>query len=362
MKIMFCIPSLGSGGAERVVSVLSNKFVERGLEVSLLLLSKLQCEYPLDEKVEVKCINCAADKNLPFSKRFARRLQKIREATKEIAPDVVISFMAETNIDVCLALSSMRIPVIVSERNDPKIDPASFAKKIMRKLAYYKPRGFVFQTPDAEVYFPRRIRKKARIILNPLNEQLPAPCFDKEKEKRIVAVGRLHKQKNFKLLIDAFAAFQAAHNDYILEIYGEGRLEAEIEQYIEHTKMQDKVFLKGFCKNVHENILSASMFVLSSDYEGMPNALLEAMAIGLPCISTDCPCGGPRVLIQSNQNGILVPVGNQKALTEAMQFMVENPDEAEKMAQNAAKIRNRANVDTITDGWMEFISACLEVK
>ena len=359
LKITFCIPSLGSGGAERVVSVLANKFDGYGYETSIIMLSHNLCVYPLSENIKIECLDCDDDGKLPYVKRYPLRLKKIRTAIKKLSPDVVISFMSETNIDVCFALSGMNIPVIVSERNDPAIDPASKIKKLMRRLAYFKPHGFVFQTPDAQAYFSKRIQKKSKIILNPLADYLPAP-YDCEREKRIVAVGRLNKQKNFPMLIDAFSSFSKKHLEYTLEIYGEGVLEEKLKQYISDKKLNDKVILKGFCKDVHEKILSASMFVMSSDFEGMPNALLEAMAIGLPCISTDCPCGGPRMLIESYKNGILVPVDDTQKMTEAMLYMAGKPEEAKKMSSNAVHVRTIANVEAIAQQWHDIVTGCKE--
>ncbi len=359
LKIAFCIPSLGSGGAERVMSILANKFVENGYEVSIIMLSHNLCVYSLSEKVHIECLNCDDDGSLPYIKRYPLRLKKIRNAVKKLSPDVVVSFMSETNIDVCFALRGMKIPVIVSERNDPKIDPASKLKQIMRKIAYRKPKGFVFQTPDAQAYFSKKIQKRSKIILNPLTGVLPEP-FEGEREKRIVAVGRLNKQKNFPMLIDAFLEFIKNHPEYVLEIYGEGVLEEQLKKYIEEKQLSEKVILKGFCKDVHEKTLSAEMFVMSSDFEGMPNALLEALAIGLPCISTDCPCGGPRMLIKPYENGILVPIKDSAKMLEAMEYMAKNPDKAKEMAKNAIKVRERADVDTITKEWLEIVNLCKE--
>lgn len=359
MKIMFCIPALGSGGAERVVSVLSNKFIERGADVSILMISNMRCQYALDEAVNVKCINCDEDNHLSLIKRYLLRFKKIREATKEISPDIIISFMSETNIDVCLALLGMKIPIIVSERNDPAIDPKSRAKQILRKIAYIKPKGFVFQTPDAKAYFSNNVQKRSCIILNPINSQLP-DAYKGEREKRVVSVGRLHRQKNFKMLFDAFSIFSKENSEYTLEIYGEGLLEAELNNYLKDKNMEEKVFLKGFCDDVHSKILSASMFVMSSDFEGLPNALLEAMAIGLPSISTDCPCGGPRLLIENKKNGILVPVGDTEKMAAAMDYIAKNPKEAEKIATFATQINERANVEKIATLWLDFAEKCLE--
>lgn len=359
IKVTFCIPSLGSGGAERVTSILANEFACCNYDVSVVMLSHMLCSYPLSDDVHVVCLNCDDDADMPSSKRFLARLKKIRKTINDIAPDVIISFMSETNIDVCLALAGINVPIIVSERNDPVTDPSSRAKQLMRRVAYLKPKGFVFQTPDAQAYFSKRIQKRSKIILNPLRSDMPSR-FEGERDKRIVAVGRLNKQKNFYMLIDAFSEFSKTHPDRVLEIYGEGALEDKMREYIREKALYDKVILKGFCKDVHEQIRSAEMFVMSSDFEGMPNALLEAMALGLPCISTDCPCGGPRMLIETYQNGILVPIKDSKQMTDAMAFIAENSEKAEKMSQQAVLVRERADLDSVTKQWFEMVNLCKE--
>lgn len=355
LKITFCIPTLGSGGAERVISILSKELTALGFDINILMLSNEKCKYQLDPRVKLHCIHCDDDAALSPVKRCFKRLSKIKGAIKELAPDVVVSFMSETNIDVCLALWNKKIPIIVSERNDPAIDPASRAKKILRKIAYRKPKHFVFQTPDAKAYFSKRIGKKSSIILNPLDKGLISPCDASEKDKRIVAVGRLNRQKNFPLLIKAFGDFSKTHPEHTLEIYGEGALEEELLRLISEEQLNDKVSLMGFCKDVHEKILTAGMFVMSSDFEGMPNALLEALALGLSCISTDCPCGGPRMLINSGENGILVPIRNQEELTKAMTFLADSPEEAASMAKKAREVRKIADTESVVNTWANII-------
>lgn len=361
MKVVFFIPSLGSGGAERVVSVLTSELARQGHDVHVAMLVNRNLNYPLAQAVSIHYLDCERDNDMPVVKRYMKRFGKIRRLVKILAPDVVISFMAETNIDVCLALSGMQVPVIVSERNDPALDPTSRVKQWLRRVAYLKPAHFVFQTPDAKAYFSKRIQAKSSIILNPLSTNLPEP-FIGERDLRIVSVGRLHQQKNIPLLLSAFASFVEEYPQYVLEIYGEGALEERIKKRILEMGLQDKVHLQGFCKDVHQQIANAAMFVMTSDYEGMPNALLEAMAIGLPCISTDCPCGGPRYLIRSKENGILVPVGEQERLYEAMCYMASHSAEAIKMGENAVEIRQAANVKSIVDQWQTMMKKVRETS
>lgn len=348
------ISSLGSGGAERVVSSLSNELAARGYEVSIVLVVENTQYYSINSAIKIYCLDCEKDQDKNVVTRIAVRLLKLRRILKQLQPDVVISFMSETSIDVCLASVGLKIPVIASERNDPAIDPASRLKRLLRRFAYLRGNGFVFQTPDAQAYFSKQIQARSRIILNPLTGLIPEP-FDGEREKRIVAVGRLNVQKNYPMLLNAFQDFSRKYSDYTLEIYGIGDLEEEIRNQIQELGLVDRVVLKGFCKNVHESIRKAAFYVMSSDFEGLPNALIEAMALGLPCISTDCPCGGPRMLIQPGVNGLLVGVGQTQELSEAMCRMAENPQKAEAMGREAVNIRQETELTVITDQWLEII-------
>ena len=353
-KIAFVISSLGSGGAERVVSILSNEFTKRGLEVSVVMVNNSNVYYEISEKIELVKLNCAQYDSLPLRKRFPKRIRLIKDTLIKINPDVVVSFLSEINIDVCLALRGSKIPVIVSERNDPATDPASRIKKILRKISYRKASGFVFQTEDAKKYFSKAIQRRSMVIFNPLSGNLPAP-YDGEREKRIVAVGRLNRQKNYALLFKSFSNISSIHPEYTLDIYGEGVLLEELKSIANEMGLKEKIVFHGFCSDVHLKIFKAGMFVMSSDFEGMPNALIEAMAIGLPCISTDCPCGGPKTVIDNGKNGLLVPVNDSEALVCAMEKLISNTYYANEIGRAASGIRKELSVDMICDQWLKFI-------
>lgn len=354
-KITFVIPSLGSGGAERVISSLANELVQRGYNVSIVLVIVREQKYVIDHRVSIHCLDCIEDQDKPVVKRCLLRFSKLRRIMKQLNPDVVISFLSENNIDVCLSAIGLKIPVIVSERNDPAVDPASRLKQILRRFAYLRANGFVFQTPDARSYFSHRIQKKSTIILNPLTSTI-AEAFHGEREKRIVAVGRLAHQKNYPALLESFSGFSKKYPEYVLDIFGQGPLEQSLQKQIHAMELDGAVTLKGFCADVHNAIRKASIYVLSSDFEGMPNTLIEAMSLGLPCISTDCPCGGPRMLIQNGENGILVPVGDAVALENAMSTLAADPDYAAKIGLAAELLRNRVDIGTVTDQWIDFIN------
>lgn len=359
-KIMFVLPSLGQGGAERVVSVLANELSKQGYEISVLMLAANRVCYNIDEKINLVSLDCEVKYvHLNAVKRWFNRVLDARKAIIDENPDVVVSFMSESNIDTCFACVGLKVPVIVSERNDPAVDPAGQAKQLLRKIAYLRANGFVFQTPDAQAFFSKRIQKNSCIIFNPLSAKLPK-AFEEEREKRIVAVGRLNKQKNYPLLLDTFCDFHKTHPDFILEIYGEGHEEDNIKNFIDEKGLRDAVVLKGFCKDIHEKIRSAAFFVMTSNFEGMPNSLIEAMAIGLPCISTDCRCGGPKLLINSGENGLLVPTGNKAKLLEAMIEMCENKEFAQQMGQKAVLVREKVDTKMVVNQWLDYVSSCVK--
>ncbi len=356
-RITFVISSLGSGGAERVMTVLSNEMIKTGMDVTIVMVNNNNLYYELSEKVNLVCLGCAKDKSCSAIRRTVRRISKIRKAICASRPDAVISFMAETNIDVCMAMLGKKIPLIVSERNDPKVDPAGTVKQYMRRVLYAKPKGFVFQTEDARGYFSKKIRKRSQIILNPLSDKVCEP-YTGERTKRIVSVGRLNSQKNYPMLFEAYGRLHDKYPEYELEIYGEGVLEEKLKA--DAAKISGKITFMGFCRDVHSRIADAALYVMSSDFEGMPNALMEALSIGLPCISTDCPCGGPKMLIEPGVNGILVPVRDVSALEREMDFMLSSPEKAKEMGENAVKIRDRLSSEGITRQWLSFIETVVK--
>ena len=178
----------------------------------------------------------------------------------------------------------------------------------------------------------------------------------------IVSAGRLAPQKNQKMLITAFSKIANQYPDYNLTIYGEGALRQFLEQQISDLGLQERVFLPGNITDLHTQIKTSAFFVMSSDFEGMPNALIEAMALGLPCISTDCPCGGPKTLIREKENGLLIEVGDSDALADAMATLIENQSLAFEMGQNAVAIRDRLSMEMIGKEWVAYFTDVFQSK
>lgn len=364
MKILFCINSLVKGGAERVISNLANYFANKD-EVAIMTLTNFDVEYELKSNINVIKLDKKCKNPYKINNKFIRIVLKIPKflnrsfrMKKEIIklnPDIIVSFLPETSF---LVLFNKRKTdkVIVSVRNDPKIEYKSKIYNFLMKKLYPKANAFIFQTSDAKRYFKNILSVKSEIIPNSINPYFIGDKYEGKRQDKIVAVGRLTNQKNFELLIKAFSEINKRFPQYKLIIYGEGEKRLELENLIKELNLEKYVELPGLCNDIKEKIYDAKVFVLSSLYEGMPNALLEAMALGIPVIATDCPCGGPKELIgTNNEKGILVEVDNCKQLVDAIEKVLTDESLQKKLSENAYTITDTMNPDIINCKWERFI-------
>ncbi len=352
MKIAIVTRNMGAGGAERVISQLLDSWIKKGHNLSLILLDNCEDFYPVPSDVSVFRIG-QVSKNPLFDK--IGRYAKVRNRVKEINPDVVLTLPEEIGIYVIGALLFTRIPVVVSERNDPRSMPNKKVTRQLREVLYPYADGFIFQTTGAASFFRENIRKKGTVIPNPLDlSRIPEPYVG-EREKVIAGAGRFEKQKNFPLLIEAFAKFYATHPDYKLVIYGDGSLRDQWTEYARSLLPKTAFSFPGKVNDLPHKLSKVSAFVLCSDFEGMPNVLIEAMASGVPSISTNCPAGGSAALIKQGENGILVPVRDSQVMAEAICYMADNPEDAELMGFAASEICNELDAENICSKWLAFL-------
>ncbi len=354
VKILFYINILGGGGAERVIANLSNKFAADKHEVLVVNTYRSDNEYEISEGVKRFILEEVPKRKSNRILKNVQRICKLREIIKKEKADLLISFMEEPNFRAIIASRGLKVKLIVSVRNTPVKEYPGIAGRLIAAVLMPMADGCVFQTQEAMDWFPEILQRKSKIIFNSVKDEFyhlnraPVPG-------RIVALGRLSKQKNYKMMIDSFEKISSEFPDATLEIYGVGELNNLIKNYIAELGLQEQVSLKGNTSKatgVHE---SSDIFVMSSDFEGMPNALMEAMAAGVPSISTDCPCGGPRMLLDSKKNGILVPVNDASAMAEALRALLSDSELKESIGREARKRAEEFRPDTIYQEWKQYI-------
>ena len=349
-KVIFVTNFLGNGGAARVITVIANYLVEKNYQVEIVSFLDGKDRYKINKNIKYNVIKCKSKNNKLLK---IERIFKLREIIKQNKDAVIISFEYFVNMQTIIAKLFLKNKLIISERNDPA--RVGNNKKHLRNFLYRFADILVCQTNDAKNYFPKFIQKKAEVILNPIKNDLPEPWTGR-RNKEIVNFCRLEKQKNLPLLIDAFEMVYKKHPDYKLVIYGDGVEENNLINYINSREMNSCVFLKHFEQNIHEKILKCAMFVSSSDYEGLSNSMLEAMAIGLPTIVTDCPCGGARMVIENNENGILVSTNDKEQLCAAIEKVLEDNVFAKKLSNNGKIVKQRLDKNKICMMWENLIN------
>lgn len=332
-KVLIAITSLHGGGAERVVSVWTRQLFEKGYDVSVLVLSRQENEYPICEGVNVYTVAQNPEQYLKLS--FFERFKKMRSFVKNINPDVLINFLPTMQIwmlAVCFGLGIKRIETV---RNNPDREASGLKQKIW-KFCLFSSKKVILQTKEQGEFFGKVIQNKCVVIPNPICKQYCENCkqFYNEKNTEFIAVGRLASQKNYPLMINAFKLSVEKCSDIKLSIFGSNS-SSKLQELINELNMQNNIFLMGRSENVSQELLKRDAFIMSSDYEGMPNALAEAMATGLVCISTDCRTG-PKDLIDDGINGFLVQTGNTEEMANAILKVIEMPkEESERIGKSA---------------------------
>ena len=348
MKIFMLIKWLHYSGAPKMFLWVAKSLASRGYDVTIFT-------YMEGSKIELPSNITHIHYNLE-DKGIIGKIKYIRKVIKDIKADISISFLLDANVYNTFACFGLKTKSIICERNDP-FKPGYY------KLWLWKPffrlaDGGVFQLKKVREYYSN-IKHNSVVIPNPVsvpNISLNNSLFDRK--KKITSVGRLDIfQKRQDLLIKAFSIFSKSHPDYTLNLYGDGPDETKLRKIAEEEGVSNRVIFEGVTDLPLKSISDSQFFVLSSDFEGIPNSLIEAMSIGLPCIATDCRPGGADFLIENNANGILTPQGDIISLAEAMNYLVSHPNEADKMGQEAKKISSNLSEKKIGDKWMQYIES-----
>lgn len=354
-KIAIVITGMSYGGAERVTTYLANYFFLQGNDVTIITLMDTDIAYPLIEGIS--CIQLDESSRLNPLSRYYTLIGRLRKTLQASKPDVILGMMSFSGTLAAIASLGLKVPFIISERNDPSTSTAFsvWEKRIIRFVYRHFVTSAIFQTEGAKSYYYRKDDRRGVVIGNPLYlEDIPAPNSSTNETKQIISVGRLSMQKNYSLLLEAFSIVISKYPGYTLTIYGEGDLRVVLERQIQQNNLSHCVFLPGIEKDIFKKLQTAEIFVLSSDFEGMPNALLEAMAMGLPVISTDYSEGNG-TLITHLKNGIVVPRMNSRLLAEAMVFLIENPELKRELGKEAVKVRDELDSRIISKKWLATI-------
>lgn len=357
-KYLFVIPTLSMGGAERIVSVLGNALYSNGRDVTVIKYYSCPDEY--DTVPGVKIINLSGgSRNAYDGMSYFQKIRRLRSAIVSEKPDFIVPFLFQVARDVYLATQGLAVLVLQSIRIDPASGPASTYKRKFRDwLVYRSPCTFV-QNERQRAYFKKN-KDRIHVLYNPVSDSIlqVEPAYP-EQVFTICAAGRLEYQKNFPLLIDAFCRAFPKEGEAVLNIYGTGSQAASLERIVKERKRTGSIRLMGRTDRLAEVYRNCDLFVLSSDFEGMPNALIEAMACGLPCVSTDCPTG-PSDLIDNGKNGLLVPVRDPEAMADAILRMCRDRDTAHAMGREAKEtIRQKCDAGNIA---RKMISICEGIK
>ncbi len=354
MKIVFIVPSMQFGGAERVISILTDRLTERGHKVYIGIFNEAKppVVYTINEKASVDYISPSRYNGIKKIKEASAALERY---LREIAPDVVVSFCNIIASRTSMVCKKLGIPMVFSERNDPSKYLVGIKSKIYQKILTHNVKDMVFQTAGARAMYPKNIQKRSVIILNPLNVDKMPERFVGERRKEIVSVGRLDPQKRHDVMIRAFHKIADSYPEYNLTIYGEGARREPLTALINELGLEKRVFLPGTEKNIFDKIKDAYMFVFTSDFEGLPNALIEAMALGLPCISTKCSPGGAEELVNHGENGLLVECGDVDRFALEMEQLLLDKDKCESLGKRALEIKKRVLVDEIITQWEKYL-------
>jgi GalNAc-alpha-(1->4)-GalNAc-alpha-(1->3)-diNAcBac-PP-undecaprenol alpha-1,4-N-acetyl-D-galactosaminyltransferase len=370
MRLTLIISSLTSGGAERAVVLLAEGFLKKGYQVTVLTLDNQQNDfYQLPNEVQRLALSITG-----YSQTLVhaivnniKRIRVLRKVILQQNSDIVISFLDTTNIVTMLALTGTKYPVLLSEQNNPCTNSKGRIWDNLRFLTYPKAAKVISTSQGVDSYFNWLPKSKRAVIYNPLatvedgSNTVDLPQGADPEKKWIIAMGRLTYQKGFDILLPAFHQIINKYPNWQLIILGEGQLRSELEHLKDDLGLSHQVILPGVIKNPFPLLKKSHIFVLSSRFEGFGNVLIEAMACGLPVISTDCP-SGPREIIRDGIDGILVPNEDISALASAMDRLMCDEKERQRLAAHAPEGVTRFSLEKIVEMWEVVFTEVLQKK
>lgn len=332
---VFVTHYLKGGGAERAIAVLASGLAEIGYETHIFVHYRLEDEYPVNSLVEVHYDRLYVENNRSIWERLDK-LNRLRKYVKECRATYVIPFLDICTVHAYLATRFLNIKFISTIRVNPVTRTGKYAR-LSDFIVNYSTALYA-QTSEEKAYYSRKVQNKTFVLPNPVNKKaLGVDHTYTDNFLNIVAAGRLCEQKNYQMLINAIEWLRDNYEIKVnVFIYGEGELRNDLTHEINKRNLEKNIYLMGYTSNIIEAYNKSDIYVMTSNYEGMPNALMEAMAVGLPCISTDCP-SGPSELIKDGENGLLVKVDDYITLAEKIKYYIDNPDKARRIGVAAKR-------------------------
>ncbi|MGF2167086.1 glycosyltransferase [Enterococcus casseliflavus] len=365
--ILFVFRSLGTGGAQKVQAFVANACVEKGYQVTIISMSKEHCTLDIDKKIKIltldydRVIKKGNSKYKIFLNKMSY-LKDFRDLCVKLEPDLVCSFLSDIVRLTVLALNKTNIPILGSER----ADPGQFNEKKIKQYnkAFNKCKGIVFQLQSAADAYTIKENVLTKVIPNPAikrnNEQIMSRAIEYQNDaKTIFSGGRLTKQKRFDLLIEAFALVKKEHPEYVLKLYGDGPEMEKLVNLVDKLNLKESVTFLGDVSNIFFDSNKNDIFVLTSDFEGIPNVITEALLEGIPCISTDCSPGGARLLLDNGKAGDIVEVGNIKQLSSSIIKYIKNPEYVAKKVNYGKQYIKKFAPNKIKQEWIDIIERIL---
>lgn len=357
-KIVFYTMAMIKGGTERTITNLANHYIN-DYDITIITNINGPIDYELNNKIKVIPIDKVnkINEKLPkkiITKTSPKRTKKLLNILQEENPDIVIVTLPEPTIRVLSIKKHLKnTKIITSIRNHPNSEFKSIIEKIIRNHYYKKSDIITIQDENYKKYFPNYLKNKIKIIPNYISDEFLSNN-KRKKEKYIITVTRLERQKNIPLLINAFSKLDKKYKDYKLIIIGKGKEKKKLLKIIKKKKLIDKVIIKEPTNNIKDELEKSTLFVLPSNYEGMPNVLLEAMSVSLPVITTNST-EALKTFIINNKNGIIIPKNNQKELTKNIELLLENKEIRDNLGKEAIKIKDLYNEKNIIKKWDKII-------
>ncbi|MBQ9513201.1 MAG: glycosyltransferase [Lachnospiraceae bacterium] len=355
MHVAMYIGSLTKGGAERVMVNLAKDLLAHGDEVTFVTTFLEEDEFPVPEGAR-RVISGLTEDEMTWGRvrNIARRRNKLRDIWKDLDPDLILSFIGKNNVMAIQTARGLSIPVVVSVRGNPSQEYENAALRFAMRATFPYADGVIVQTEGAKNYFSEIVKKKCTVLKNPVAQEFLSQPLSRARKKEMVVVGRIDDNKNQILAVKAFAQTFAAFPDWKMTLYGEGEGSFRIENLIRDLGQASRICLAGNVEDVAQRIKDASIYVLPSREEGMPNALLEAMALGLACISTDCPVGAAREILQEGRRGFLVPVDNVDGMRGAMIRLMGDEALRKELGEAALAVRNEYEPGAVCSAWRDY--------